>query len=582
MTKAPIRPVRTTQVSRPLTARSAGVLLLIGFTIQVMLRVTLIHGRNGPLVFADETGYLANARVLAGGVPGQLSHAMFYRAGYSVLLVPAYLLSDNPVRSYHLVLGTNALISSCTFPLLFLLLRRVLSVGRSQALAAAFVAAAAPALLLVSLLAMAETLLTPLYLLVLYALARLVADGKSRWGVVLGAAGGWLPTTHGRGGLALALLAGALAAAVWRRRELLRPVLTALLVAGILYLLGGLLNSYVRNLNFPGSSGGGSQVLNHLGSPGVAKNVAALALGQYWYFTVASAGLFGLGVIGLVAAIRKQGRCPTTPREQAASLVCWLELAALLGFTVLTAVFLYPPNRPDIVVYGRYTEFVVPFVTAAGLARLWHPLPWRRLVLEMAAVASLTTLAVLLLPSYANGLVDRKLSNIYNTLALPGLSASDHYIRLGRATLVALAVFAVAGILLRRRWLLGALCLVGLSVWSAFFTIDSMFANGSRIYGPKQTDFVSLPGIQRGEQVGYDLDSYTIEGLWSFQWQEPKAHFILYRTSSGRRPTTRLVITSRRWTSATRYGAQLVWTDPLRDQAVWELPAWLPISISGE
>ena len=94
--------------------------------------------------FADETGYLANARVLTGGIPGELSQAAFYRGGYSLLLVPAYWLGDGPQAQCRYVLATNALLSSLVFPLVWVLLRRVFRVPVRTALAAAFLAALYP------------------------------------------------------------------------------------------------------------------------------------------------------------------------------------------------------------------------------------------------------------------------------------------------------------------------------------------------------------------------------------------------------------------------------------------------------
>jgi hypothetical protein len=100
------------------------------------------RGRDGPINLADEIGYLANARVMSGGVAGELSHANVYRGGYSLLLLlPAYWLGDGPRAQYHLVLATNALLSSLVFLLLVVLLTRVFAVPPRTACAAAFLAA---------------------------------------------------------------------------------------------------------------------------------------------------------------------------------------------------------------------------------------------------------------------------------------------------------------------------------------------------------------------------------------------------------------------------------------------------------
>jgi hypothetical protein len=66
--------------------------LVAGYLLQVALRAAISIGRDGPTIFADETGYLINARVIGGGVAGELSRAALYQGGYSLLLLPAHWL----------------------------------------------------------------------------------------------------------------------------------------------------------------------------------------------------------------------------------------------------------------------------------------------------------------------------------------------------------------------------------------------------------------------------------------------------------------------------------------------------------
>jgi len=130
----------------PVELWSLGWLLLAGFLLQVVLRVAISIGRDGPTNFADETGYLANARAIAGGVPGALQMAALYRGGYSLLLLPAQWLGHRPLSEYQGVLVTNALLSSLVFPLLHVLLTKVFRVPARTALIAAFLATLYPPL----------------------------------------------------------------------------------------------------------------------------------------------------------------------------------------------------------------------------------------------------------------------------------------------------------------------------------------------------------------------------------------------------------------------------------------------------
>src|ERR1044072_6837451 len=98
--------------------------LLAGTFVLFAARLALSLIRTGPVLVADEIGYLTNARVLAGGLPGQLEQAPFYRGGYSLLIAPLVELGPSPPFPYHLVLALNAALAASVFPLLYLLLAR--------------------------------------------------------------------------------------------------------------------------------------------------------------------------------------------------------------------------------------------------------------------------------------------------------------------------------------------------------------------------------------------------------------------------------------------------------------------------
>ena len=59
--------------------------LILGTAILFAARLVLSLIRTGPVLVADEIGYLTNARVIVGDLPGQLEQAPFYRGGYSSL-----------------------------------------------------------------------------------------------------------------------------------------------------------------------------------------------------------------------------------------------------------------------------------------------------------------------------------------------------------------------------------------------------------------------------------------------------------------------------------------------------------------
>ena len=176
--------------------------LLAGTAVFFVLRLALTIPRTGPVVVADEVGYLTNARVLAGGVPGQLSTAPFYHGGYSLLLAPLLALDGNPKTSYHLVLVLNAVLAASLAPLVYLLLTRCFAVPARTAVWPSLAAAAYPSVTIYTQVAMSENLLLPLFTLWLLCIGCFLKAATDQRRLVWGAAAAicavWLWAAHGR------------------------------------------------------------------------------------------------------------------------------------------------------------------------------------------------------------------------------------------------------------------------------------------------------------------------------------------------------------------------------------------------
>ena len=611
--------------------RLLGWLLVVGYLLQVALRLAISAGRDGPTNFADETGYLANARVLAGGVAGELSLAGFYRGGYSLLLLPAYWLGDGPRAEYHAVLATNALLSGLVFPLLYVLLGRVFRVPARSALAAAFLSALYPPLVVTTQFAWAESLLPVLVLLAAITLAAAVSAPRGRatagWAVACGSCGGALLTTHGRTVPLVVVLLTLLLTRAWRRRDRVATAAGAVAVAAVT-VAGLALNNWLSATSWGEPRDDDlRRVLDNAHDLGSLPNVAALGLGQYWYLFVATFGLVVLGLVQLGRCLRPAGtpvpRLPVRDARPAAApqpavgtpasrlpvrdarpdeaaqpavgtalrhppdldvvgldapgarLVSGFLLASGVGLAVLVGLFLRPPLRPDHVVYGRYVEILVPPVLALGLVRLWTAPP-RRLLLELAVGALLASAAGVVVAAYAGGLVGRSPVNWYTVLALPPLAQAREQIRPAAGMLVALAG---AGTLLLLAWrlragrLLGALGLaVVLVASSVALRVVLVEARDDAIYGSQPVALSAVPGLDAAREVSYDVAAYTPVGLYGYQWQLDRAHFVLFDSRRDPVPRTEWVIAGLDWPQARQAGARRVWVHPAYRQALWRLP----------
>ena len=559
----------------------------MGFLVHLALRLALSVGRVGPVIFADETGYLANARVMSGGVVGQLSPASFYRGGYSLLLLPAYWLGHGPQSRYDLVLATNALLSSLVFPLLYLMLIRVFAVPVGTAYTAAFLAALYPPLVATTQFAWTESLLPVLVLLAGVTLGGVVSAPRplaaGGWAIGCGGCAGALYTTHGRTAPLVLLLVGLLLVIALLRHELAASSAAGVVMAVLVVAAGQGLNAWLSARSWGTTPNGDFQRVwestRSLG--GLLRNVAALEVGQYWYAFVTT---FGLGVVGLgrvggylVPPGRSSGRAvnwAAARQTGGANVVSAFLAGSTLGLATLVGLFFRAPLRPDQVVHGRYIEILVPPLLALGLVwLLTAPIP--RVLVELAVGAALAAVAsAIIIKLYAGNLVGRGRVNWTAVLGLAPLGQTSERIRPLPALLVALAG---AGVLLAvarrsRAWAAVVIACV-LVVMSVMLRVVLIEARDRATYGSQPVALSEVGGLNAAHEVSYDLAAYTPIGLFGYQWELDHARFVLFDSRRDRPPRTEWVIAGLDWPQARQVGAHRVWVHLAYQQAVWQLPA---------
>ncbi len=108
--------------------------------------LTLALRHRAPVVYADESGYLGNARWLTGGPRWWMDSAAFYGLGYPLLLVPIFILVEDPELLYRSVLLLNVVLCALLASLLYLVSRYVAVATHRAALLAATVGVAYPAI----------------------------------------------------------------------------------------------------------------------------------------------------------------------------------------------------------------------------------------------------------------------------------------------------------------------------------------------------------------------------------------------------------------------------------------------------
>ncbi|MGV9265386.1 phospholipid carrier-dependent glycosyltransferase, partial [Kitasatospora sp. NPDC003701] len=150
--------------------------LLAGYAVEVLFRLVLVRHLSYPSVHADEDGYLALARVLAGRPTTEMPVGVVIPGGYPLLISPAFRIADGPAMAYHLIMGINALLNALVFPLAYLALRRL---GLRRLLAYVFAGATAllPPVIFYSEYVMSDTVLPVLILAWLLCMHGWLSDG---------------------------------------------------------------------------------------------------------------------------------------------------------------------------------------------------------------------------------------------------------------------------------------------------------------------------------------------------------------------------------------------------------------------
>jgi hypothetical protein len=563
--------------------------LLAGTLVLFAARLLLSLIRTGPVLVADEIGYLTNARVLAGGLPGQLEQAPFYRGGYSLLIAPLVNLSSDPSFVYHLVLILNAALAASVFPLLYLLLTRFAEVRPGRAIWAALAGALYPALTVLSQVAMSENALFPLVCVWLIAFAGLLRQEERRggllWAAALGVATGALWAVHNRTIVAVAL---AVAGLIWlTARRRLRPTAAVLGLAIIALAFVGVhfLDSYLIDHNYAGAAPDElSERMDSLFDFNGLRTAAANLLGQSWYLLAATFGLAAAAVADFVVGWRRRGNA--TAERPAPVLGVLLALTALL---LLISASAFPERtRPDMLIYGRYAEIVAPALIAFGLVALtrvrlsFHPLSGStgrrtpaglgRLAWPLAGFGALTAVVVLIRATAS----DPDAPNRWNISALPFVT-----VQLGPAILIgaALVALAGAGLLLwasvRGTRALGVAALGLFLAVVAYGAWNPVRSSQRAVYPPGWESPQAAAEDAGAKKVAYDLDHYDTIGLYVTQWFLPHTRVVLF---GGERkdPPSRFVISDGAWGRERRPPARLLWSDRGRDQSLWRFKGACP------
>lgn len=341
-----------------------GWLLVAIATIAVFaLYAVSVSSRTLPLISQDELGFISQSQWLAGRPAVNMGAAPYYHPGYSLLLVPVWWVTSDPVLAYKGFVLINAALAALVVPLL-VDSGAMLGFRRTPImLAAAAIVAVWPSYFFVAHYAWSEALFRVLMVAHLWALLRLVRQPGAAWAAAFALSATALYATHPR---ALLILVTAPAALVALRlvRALETRVLLAVLAGFAVATTGAMLAMGVLHDTLWGEGGYSTEraLLGRLLSPGALLTGLTVGLGQLWYQLASSLGLVAIGIWFIV---RRTAASGSSGQRLAAGYI--LAVALVVGLASL--VQMLDPQRVDHVAYGRYVD-------GASTLLLWLGLCW--------------------------------------------------------------------------------------------------------------------------------------------------------------------------------------------------------------
>jgi hypothetical protein len=525
--------------------------------VLVVLHVLFALSRDRPLIFADEAGYIGNARYLAGGLPIKMLKSGAYYPGYSLLLTPLFWLGLSAPHTYQAILILNGLMVSSAFVSLVYWIRWVLGDRSRHGYAIALVASLYPTFFVQPGFAMSESAVFAVTAALPLVAHRLLTHKRLTTAIAFAALTAFLYAIHPRFVGTVGTVAIGLALLTARRVLSWRITLASWLVLAAGVVGAKALTAYVTAANGGGSFEASNRLATLVTGPGFL-SLTLEALGQFWYLEAATAGFVLIGVVALGRLLLAPA---TSPRLASPPWVtiAFTALGTILAFGVSCA-FMSEPQRVDHYIYGRYNEGVLAPVLATGIwAVIMFGKSWRRHAAASGVVAAGTVLVAVIL-YWARGDAWSEHANLANILALIPYMKLVSGLKLVTISVVACGIYVLVSVAMRWRPWLG-LSLLGVAFVTAAVFSQRSFLSMQRGRATRQVLFDRAAKMPELDNISYDASYFDPVTLFFGQYFLPNTKFDVFESERGEKPRSPYVLSHQKWTDAEALDAKLLGRD---------------------
>lgn len=340
-------------------------------TITFLSYLALIWQFSGPTYLMDEIGYLANAATLSGRT---IDAGSSYYLGYSLFLLPGFLLFNEPALIWKSVLVTNSLL----FAIAIFLLHRMsglFSNDRRLRIIAVFLCALYPAYPTMAGYAYSTPGIVLVHVAACWALCRCASAPKAGL-VIFALLVGFLNWIHPTGlPITLAALI-CLFVMAWLNRKLMPViVVSALTIVLMILVFRMVLNPLLLDMMTPDGFeprlhySSAADQLKPLFTPGGAVEFVTRFLAQIGIVLIASLAVASAGAVYVFKRLALIGKVARRDPTDRIAFLAFISLS-LLGVAALTAIIFTKPSiyYNNYWVHGRYIDGVLaPFLLVSLL-----------------------------------------------------------------------------------------------------------------------------------------------------------------------------------------------------------------------
>ncbi len=380
--------MNSVQTERPVVKKNlpAGGALAISLVYSFIILIVSLYNLgnlNQIYILHDEFGYWNNAAFLAGyDWSGISSMSPYYSFGYSIVLTPFFFFFSDPVNMYRAAIVLNALLYVFSFLLSVSCTKRLFRDLSFPFTATVCLLTALYCNNLIQVnMTWSEALLYFLFWLLIYSFIRYEETDSLPWLLLFAGGLAYIYVVHQRAlsvviaGIFSVIICKFISGKSTSRRNIIisAAVLLALFAIAILvknFLQGSIWvwedSSIASRNDYNGQIGKIIRIFTEFDS---MKSFIVEFVGKFFYLFVASGFVIYWGIRKCICEII-QGVKERRIR------VIYLFLLMSLIFTIgIGAVFFLDGGRLDIILYGRYTEFVVGPLLTLGFIHLYQECP---------------------------------------------------------------------------------------------------------------------------------------------------------------------------------------------------------------